>query len=125
MNGNKLFLDTNIILYLLNGDETLAELLNDKQLYISVITELELLAFKGITKKEEKIIIDFIDQCKRININTAIKQETIRIRKAYNLKLPDSIIVATALYLGLPLITSDIEFKKVEELVMVQYDIEL
>lgn len=26
MNGNKLFLDTNIILYLLNEDETLAEL---------------------------------------------------------------------------------------------------
>ena len=49
MNGNKLFLDTNIILYLLNGDETLAELLNQKQLYISVITELELLAYKNIT----------------------------------------------------------------------------
>ncbi len=44
MNGNKLFLDTNIILDLLNGDETLAEFLNGKQLYISVITELELLA---------------------------------------------------------------------------------
>jgi len=28
MSGNKLFLDTNIILYLLNGDLTLAELLN-------------------------------------------------------------------------------------------------
>jgi len=53
MNGNKLFLDTNIVLYLLNGDETLAELLNEKQLYISVITELELLAFKGITLKED------------------------------------------------------------------------
>ena len=35
MSGRKLFLDTNIILYLLNGDETLAELLNKKQLYIS------------------------------------------------------------------------------------------
>lgn len=39
MNGNTLFLDTNIILYLLDGDQTLAELLNDRQLYISVITE--------------------------------------------------------------------------------------
>lgn len=34
MNGNKLFLDSNIILYLLNGDETLAELLNGRQLYL-------------------------------------------------------------------------------------------
>lgn len=122
MNGNKLFLDTNIILYLLNGDKTLAELLNNKQLYISVITELELLAYKGITASEEKIIYDFVAQCKTININNAIQQETIRLRKIYNTKLPDSIIIATALYLDLPLITSDVEFKKVDELMMIHYE---
>jgi predicted nucleic acid-binding protein len=41
MSGNKLFLDTNIILYLLNGDETVAEFINGKQLFISFITQLE------------------------------------------------------------------------------------
>ena len=122
MNGNKLFLDTNIILYLLDGDKTLAELLNNKQLYISVITELELLAYKGITEREEKVIHEFITQCKTITINPAIKEETIRVRKAYNTKLPDSIIIATALYLDLPLITADIEFKKVEELTLIHYE---
>lgn len=122
MNGSKLFLDTNIILYLLNGDKTLAELLNGKQLYISVITELELLAFKGITKKEEKVIIDFVSNCKSINLNSDIKQKTIKIRKAYNIKLPDSIIIATALYLDLPLITSDVDFKKVDELTLIHYE---
>ena len=122
MNGNNLFLDTNIILYLLNGDQTLAELLNNKQLYISVITELELLAYKGITAKEEKVIKEFVAQCKTITINNAVKQETIRIRKTYNTKLPDSIIIATALYLDFPLITSDIEFKKVEELTLIHYE---
>lgn len=122
MNGNKLFLDTNIILYLLNGDETLAELLNGKQLYISVITELELLAYKGITAKEEKVIKEFVSQCKTITITSEVKQETIRTRKAYNTKLPDSIIIATALYLDLPLVTSDIEFKKVDELTLIHYE---
>ncbi|HEX9828415.1 MAG TPA: type II toxin-antitoxin system VapC family toxin [Flavobacteriaceae bacterium] len=122
MNGNKLFLDTNIILYLLNGDETLAELLNGRQLYISVITELELLAYKGITAKEEKVIKEFVSQCKTITINSEVKQETIRVRKAYNTKLPDSIIIATALYLDLPLITSDAEFKKVDELTLIHYE---
>ena len=34
MSGNKIFLDTNILLYLLSGDETIAELLNGKQFYI-------------------------------------------------------------------------------------------
>jgi len=122
MNGNKLFLDTNIILYLLNGDETLAEFLNGKQLYISVITELELLAYKGITEQEEKVILDFISQCKIINITNVVKEETIRIRKAYNTKLPDSIIIATALYLDLPLITADIDFKQVDELILIHYE---
>lgn len=122
MNGNKLFLDTNIILYLLNGDETLAELLNGKQIYISVITELELLAYKGITKKEEKVIHEFVSQCKVIAISGEVKRETIRIRKTYHTKLPDSIIIATALYLDLPLITSDVEFKKVEELTLIHYE---
>lgn len=122
MNGNKLLLDTNIVLYLLNGDTTLAELLNNKQLYISIISELELLAFKDLTKKEEKIIINFISQCKVVNINQAIKQETIRIRKVYKAKLPDSIIMATALYLDLPLITADSDFKRVEELTLLFYE---
>lgn len=107
---------------MLNGDETLAELLNNKQLYISIITELELLAYKGITKKEEQVIESFVSQCKTISINNEIKKETIKIRKVYNLKLPDSIIISTALYLDLPIITSDVEFKKVNELSLIHYE---
>ena len=122
MSGNKLFIDTNIVLYLLNGDQTLAELLHEKQLYISFITELELLAYQGITEGEQKIIEDFVNQCKVITLNNSIKKETIRVRKSYNTKLPDSIIIASALYLDLPLITSDVEFKKVEELTLIQYE---
>ena len=122
MNGDKLFLDTNIILYLLNGDETIAELLNGKQLYISIITELELLGFKGITKKEEKIVADFITQCKVININDIIKKQAVGIRKNYGTKLTDSIIIASALHMELPLVTADAEFKKVGELALVFYE---
>jgi predicted nucleic acid-binding protein len=44
------------------------------------------------------------------------------VRKNYNTKLPDSIIIASALYLDLPLITPDVEFKKVEELTLIQYE---
>ncbi|MBL1280490.1 MAG: type II toxin-antitoxin system VapC family toxin [Fluviicola sp.] len=121
MSGDKLFLDTNIILYLLSGDETLATFLDKKQLYISLITELELLGFGGITEKEENVIKDFLSQCKVIAINGKVKEETIRIRKTYKTKLPDSIIIATALYLDLPLITSDIDFKKVDELSLIHY----
>lgn len=122
MSGNKLFLDTNVILYLLGGDETLAIFLDKKQLYISVITELELLGFNGISEEEEQIITDFLSDCKVISINSKIKEDTIRIRKKYKTKLPDSIIIATSLYLDLPLITSDSDFKKVEELSLIHYE---
>ena len=91
-------------------------------MYISFITELELLAYQGIIEGEQKIIEDFVNQCKVITLNNSIKKETIRVRKSYNTKLPDSIIIASALYLDLPLITSDVEFKKVDELTLIQYE---
>jgi hypothetical protein len=42
MNGNNILLDTNIVLYLLGGEETLVPLLEDKNLFLSFITQLEL-----------------------------------------------------------------------------------
>jgi len=39
MSGYRIAIDNNIILYLLAGDETLAEFLQDKKGYVSVITE--------------------------------------------------------------------------------------
>jgi len=56
MSGNKIFLDTNILLYLLGGDTTIAELLNGKQFYIAFITQLELLGYSELDSKQEEII---------------------------------------------------------------------
>ncbi len=121
MSGNKLFVDTNIILYLLSGDTTLATLLYEKDLYISFVTQLELLGFSQLTKKSEKTIKEFIDQCTVLDINNQIKQEVIRIRKAHSFKLPDCIIMASSIYLNIPIITTDKEFKKLKELNLLYY----
>lgn len=59
MNGDQLFIDSNIILYYLNGDKTLLPVLEDKQLFVSFITQLELLSFKRITALEIKMIEAF------------------------------------------------------------------
>ena len=122
MNGTKLLLDSNIILYLLNGDETLADFLHEKKLYISIITEIELLSFSEITEKEKKQIELFVSECKVININSVIKAETINFRKKFKSKLPDCIIAATSLYLDIPLITADNGFKKFQEIQLVHYE---
>ncbi len=121
MNGNKWFLDTNIILYLLGGDTTLAELLDGSRLYVSVITEMELLSYRNLSENDRKVIHSFLSECKIIYINHEIKEEAIRIRTAYDIKLPDSIIAASSLYLDLPLLTADRDFSKIEQLELVLY----
>lgn len=122
MSGNKIFLDTNIILYLLGGDETIAELLNGKQFYISSITQLELLGYSDLNNKQEEIIKDLLHNCVILDINDEIKAKVIHLRKIWKLKLPDRIIIASSLYLNLPLITADEDFKKVKELNLILYE---
>jgi predicted nucleic acid-binding protein len=111
MNGNSVVLDTNIVLYLLRGDQVLSELLYQRKLYLSFISQLELLAFNGITAAQSLEIKKFIRDCIVIDINDEIKLEVISIRKNSKLKLPDCIVLATARFLNLPLITSDLDFK--------------
>ena len=121
MSGNSVVLDTNIVLYLLNGDKILSQLLFQKKLYLSFITQLELLGFRGITNHQQKEISKFISDCIVIDINDDIKSEVIDLRKKHNLKLPDSIILATARFLSLPLITSDIDFEAIQTTEIIIY----
>ena len=123
MSGTKLLLDTNVILYLLSGDETIADLINGKELYISFITELELLGYPELSKSEKDQLKAFIKECTIINITEQIKEKTIEIRQHHKTKLPDSIIAATSQYLNIPLITSDIGFKKIDNISTLIYEL--
>ena len=69
MNGSRLLIDTNIALYLLDGDGRVAELLDGQDIYLSFISELELLGFKHLDAKEEAIVLDFISKCTVIDID--------------------------------------------------------
>ena len=115
-------LDTNVILYLLNGDNTVADLINGKQIYVSFITELELLGYQEITEEEHQRINEFLAECTIININKQIKERTIQIRQHQKIKLPDSIIAATSHYLNIPLISLDSDFKNVEGISVIVYE---
>lgn len=123
MSGNSLLIDTNIALYLLNGDTTIAELLDGRDVYISFITELELLGFQDITKEERSIIEDFLSNCIIIDLNQSIKEITIDLKQSYKLKLPDAIIAATSQYMNLPLISADKVFERVSDLQFIKYEI--
>ena len=122
MNGNNILLDTNIVLYLLGGDKTLIPILEEKNLYISFITQLELLSYHGLTEKDFKKISDFISQCTVIDITEGIKEITIRLRKQYGLKLPDAIIIGTATWFSIPVISADQDFSKASEADVIIYE---
>jgi len=110
MTGVSIVSDTNPLIYLLNGDLKAAEYLDGKQVWISVITELELYGKKDLNEKEREEIDLLVDHCFVADINQGIKQMTKKILRMPGIKLPDAIIAATAMYLDLPLLTFDSDF---------------
>lgn len=121
MNGNNILVDTNILLYLLDGQDLAFQLTNNKSIFLSFISEIELLGFKKLTVKEEKQIRNLLNDNIIIDINAPIKQIAIDLRKKYALKIPDLIIAATSVYLDLPLISADAAFKNIEDINFIQY----
>ncbi|WP_019674151.1 type II toxin-antitoxin system VapC family toxin [Psychrobacter lutiphocae] len=75
--------------------------------HISVITELELLSYANLSTDDEQHLKQILAQFQTHTITQSIKLQTINIRRLKKLKLPDSIIVATAEVLGCTLVTND------------------
>lgn len=71
---------------------------------------------KNISKHDEKSLKELLKDSFVFNFNEDIKQQTIKLKQRYTIKLPDAIIASTCIIFQIPLITSDKGFKKVEEL---------
>jgi predicted nucleic acid-binding protein len=119
MSGIDYLADTNALIYLLAGNECMKPYL-DKRLAVSVISYMEILSFSGIDSEEEKNIREFLDNCIIIGIEDGIREKTISIRRERKVKLPDSIIAATAILYGIPLLTADVGFNKIVDLNVVE-----
>jgi len=60
-----------------------------------------------------------LNQFKRIGLDEKIEEKTIDIRKKNRLKIPDSIIAASALNLGCTLVTrNESDFNNVPDLIL-------
>ena len=115
MTGIDFIADTNALIYLLGGNTCMSACLQ-KNLSFSVISEMELLSYSGITHQEETTIKSLLSDCIELYLSKQIKDKTIEIRKKYRLKLPDAIIAASAIVNNIPLITADKEFQQISEL---------
>lgn len=107
--------DTNFLIYVHEGNKIIEPLLN-YNFGISFISEVELLGFSGITNTEEIKLKQLINDCFGIEWNPKIKEQTIQLKRKYNIKLPDAIIASTSLVYEIPLVTADKGFSKIEEL---------
>jgi len=68
---------------------------------------MELLGFAGILEDERGLIEDRLSGLVKLALNEAIEESVIAIRQVRRMKLPDAIILATALVNRLKLVTLD------------------
>ena len=115
MSGIDYLADTNAVLYFLSGNDCMKPYVSSRFAF-SVISEMELLSFPKITDDEETRIRGFLGASSSVTLTDSIKDRTIALRRAYNIKLPDAIIAASAIEQDLTLITADTGFEKIEEL---------
>lgn len=99
-----------------NGLQFIDEVI-DEQSQLSFISEIELQVWNPPNDQDLEIYKLFVHQADIIGIDEGIIAEAIRIRKHYQLKLPDAVIAATAITHNLTLIAdNDKDFLKVATL---------
>ena len=120
-NLNTFLLDTNTVMYLIKGDETVLQLIDQKHVAINFIVEIELLGWKSMTSELQTVILDLIKDVTYFDYSYRVKQRTIAIRQKYNFKLADAFIAATALEFDLTLVSADKIFSKIDDLRLINF----
>lgn len=117
-------IDTNAVIdYLGNklpksGNVFLSQII-DTLPQVSVISKIEILGYNG-PENSQQLLKEFMDDVIVIGLTNEIVNQTIVIRKAYKIKLPDAIIAATAMNNNLTLITRNAaDFKMIKGLALI------
>jgi predicted nucleic acid-binding protein len=119
MTKSRFVLDTNAVIFLTRRNNVIPpereKELNDADLFISVITEIELFSKPELPPDEEENLHAFLsDRISIINLTDEIKKETITLRRTARHKLPDCIVAATAIILNATLLTADEKLLRLE-----------
>ncbi len=113
MNSNYI-IDTNILILSFSG--RLKEKLPLAPLGISIISEIEILAYPHLTTKDEEKLRTILSKLTCYSLSNEVKEQTILLRRQYKIKLPDAIICATAIINQAILLTNDKQLIQINEL---------
>ena len=116
MSGERLLLDTNVIIGFLKGETHIVRFLDKRLkegavLFASQITRMEMLSYHGLSKKDEVEIKAFLADMQILMLDTHVEAKAVAVRREHRLKLPDAIIVATALVNDCILVTCDLDLR--------------
>lgn len=111
MSGSDFLLNTNVVIELLKGLPAARSLYQSRlasgRLFTSQITRIELLSFPNIQTDEEKQILAFLNHVGVLPISASVESTAISLRKNHRLRVPDAIILATAICHGCTLVSRD------------------
>ena len=105
MNGTNIVFDTCAVINLIDRHSSLV--IDDAQFFTSVIVRMELLSKRIMSDEDEQDIREFLDDVIIVPLNEEIEEKAIELRRNTTLKLPDSIVAATAIVLDAILLTDD------------------
>ncbi len=116
MSGERLLLDTNVIIGFLKGEKRVVRFLDkrlkeDAVLFVSQITRMEILSYHGLSKKDEAEIKEFLADTQILMLEPRVEAKAVAIRREHRLKLPDAVIVATASINNCVLVTCDLDLR--------------
>jgi hypothetical protein len=114
-------LDSNIVIAIASSDDAAVNGLVLEGTYsVSVITRIEVLGYHLLTEEDKTDLMEFLAGARELALDDAVAQTAVRLRQQRRMGLGDSIIAATALVHGLPLVTRNTEdFKHLENLKLV------
>lgn len=128
MSGNKLILDTNAVIFLLKGHQELLNFVKSADwVAISIISKIEFLAFERLTEVDKNLFDRFLNRIDIVDLangNEGLFENIVKIKQKYNkIKLPDAIIISSAIVNGCSLVTADKQLTQVNELEVINFAI--
>lgn len=123
MSTNEYLIDTNILIYHTKGSQHtvdfITDLINRHAFNISILTKIEFLGWDKHTPDGYEKCEILLNHATIYQLDDAIADKTIELKRKLNIKLADAIIAATAILNNLKLLTRNTDdFKMIDELVV-------